>query len=272
MHCPKCGYNNNNTATVCAGCGASLKSENQIETRPKPGAKTLGTVLIIGGIVMAVSGIMITRYNFSTYNFTEALFYIPASIFVIFWGIKTRKATIKVMPTANLSQIDGAVNPSDYLVNYVKAKWINSNINYDEMWQATNYAIQNISKEAENEARFYGLVGSLQQKIFLLLTSGMSGYDIRKYISEYESQKNASALTRDKKLIKEASEIAANRIMIIFEALRMIYLASKNTASFGENNIKTFKSHIDELCNMLEKLEETESVKVAELKHFSSNL
>lgn len=270
MHCPKCGYNNNNTATVCAGCGASLKSENQIETRPKPGAKTLGTVLIIGGIVVLVWSIYCT---INTISIGYGYIYFPfgAIIFIIL-GVKKKNETIKVMPTVDLSQNDGTVNPSDYLVNYVKAKWINSNINYDEMWQVTNYAIQNISKEAGNEARFYGVVGSLQQKIFLLLTSGMSGSDIREFMARYENQKNAGALTRDKKLIKETNDNAANRIMLIFEVLRMIYLASKNTVGFGENNIKTFRTHIDELCSLLEKLEETESVKVAELKHFSSSL
>lgn len=270
MHCPKCGYNNNNTATVCAGCGASLKSENQIETRPKPGAKATGIALIIGGIIILVWSIYCT---INTISIGYGYIYFPfgAIIFIIL-GVKKKNETIKVMPTVDLSQNDGTVNPSDYLVNYVKTKWINGNVIFDEMWQATNYAIQNISKEADSAARFQGLVDSLQRRMFLLLTSGMSGSDIRKYISEYESQKNASTLTRDKKLIKETSEIAANRIMIIFEALRMIYLASKNTVGFGENNIKTFRTHIDELCSLLEKLEETESVKVAELKHFSSNL
>ena len=27
MYCDKCGYNNNNTATHCLGCGAPLKSD-----------------------------------------------------------------------------------------------------------------------------------------------------------------------------------------------------------------------------------------------------
>lgn len=270
MHCPKCGYNNNNTATVCAGCGASLSSGIEIETRPKPGAKATGISLIICGIVVLVLSIYCT---INTISIGYGYIYFPfgAIIFIIL-GVKKKNETIKVIPTVDLSQNNGAVNPSDYLVNYVKAKWINSNINYDEMWQATNYAIQNISKEAGNEARFYGVVGSLQQKMFLLLTSGMAGYDIREFMARYENQKNAGALTRDKKLIKETNDNAANRIMLIFEVLRMIYLASKNTVGFGENNIKTFRTHIDELCSLLEKLEETESVKVAELKHFSSNL
>ncbi len=271
MHCPKCGYNNNNTATVCAGCGASLKSENLIETRPKPGAKGAGIAIIILGIGMLVGSIIVTINTLSTGR-GFIVFAIPASFSVIGIGIKKMNETIKVMNVANPSQSGGTVNPSDYLVNYVKLKWINSNINYDEMWQATNSAIQNISKDAGNEARFYGVVGSLQQKMFLLLTSGMAGYDIREFMARYENQKNAGALTRDKKLIKETNDNAANRIMLIFEVLRMIYLASKNTVGFGENNIKTFRTHIDELCSLLEKLEETESVKVVELKHFSSNL
>ena len=68
MYCDKCGYNNNNTATHCLGCGASLKCDvDNNSSKKKIKASGVNKICLTLSVVMILIGLLQMSCIFRTY-------------------------------------------------------------------------------------------------------------------------------------------------------------------------------------------------------------